>query len=233
MKMFVGFKNDIWEVLAFNGMDLSYGRSTKSWLCRCFCGREVILTSQRITNKYAKSCGCYVFSRVGNKTNHESKIVHGLSGKYADKDKRQLYRNWNTMNQRCYNSNNISYKNYGAVGISICEEWRNPSTFIEWALSNGWKSGMSIDRTNSKGNYDPSNCTIMTKEENSRKVRIDNPLLHRGSNNKGARVNELIVSRIRELLSQDVMSCEIAKMFNIARSTVWAIKANRTWKHVK
>lgn len=68
-----------------------------------------------------------------------------------------------SMFDRCYNPNYPSYKNYGARGISVCEEWDkgNPDgtyNFIKWALENGYKDGLSIDRIDNDGNYEPSNC---------------------------------------------------------------------------
>ena len=75
------------------------------------------------------------------------------------------------MKQRCFNSNDKHYKNYGARGITVCPEWLDreevklkgsPSkgwlTFKKWALENGYKEGLTIDRINVNGNYEPSNC---------------------------------------------------------------------------
>nr|DAH45209.1 MAG TPA: hypothetical protein [Caudoviricetes sp.] len=77
---------------------------------------------------------------------------HGLS-------KHKLYRVFNSMKQRCYNTNNSKYKNYGGRGIAICDEWlRDRKAFFEWAFNNGYKDGLTIDRIDVNGNYEPSNC---------------------------------------------------------------------------
>lgn len=80
--------------------------------------------------------------------------------KYSE-SKLAKVRHW--MLDRCCNPNYPSYKNYGGRGISVCEEWDkgNPDgtyNFIKWALENGYKDGLSIDRINNDGNYEPSNC---------------------------------------------------------------------------
>jgi DNA-directed RNA polymerase subunit RPC12/RpoP len=65
----------------------------------------------------------------------------------------------NNMIQRCTNPKTDFYYLYGGKGISVCYEWTNDrKTFFDWALANGWEEGLSIDRIDSNGNYEPSNC---------------------------------------------------------------------------
>jgi hypothetical protein len=81
------------------------------------------------------------------------------------------------MKQRCYNKNNPKYKNYGARGIRICDEWLNDvSAFIKWSLDNGYDDTLSIDRINVDGDYEPSNCRWATNAEQALN-RTDNRLL--------------------------------------------------------
>lgn len=74
---------------------------------------------------------------------------------------------------RCYRKENSNYKYYGERGISVCEQWRCDShCFEKWALDNGYREGLSIDRINPNGNYEPSNCrwvTIAEQASNTRK----------------------------------------------------------------
>ena len=78
----------------------------------------------------------------------------------------RLYPVWTSMKQRCFNEKNKTYKYYGGRGITVCEEWLNPSKFIDWCINNGWKEGLQIDRINNDGNYDPLNCRFVTRRTN-------------------------------------------------------------------
>lgn len=80
------------------------------------------------------------------------------------------------MKSRCYNPKDISYKNYGAKGISICEEWKSLNNFYDWAMSNGYREGLSIDRIDGNKNYCPENCRWATQYEQSNN-RCNNHLL--------------------------------------------------------
>ena len=76
------------------------------------------------------------------------------------------------MKTRCYNPNFIYYCNYGGRGIIICDEWLNDfKAFYEWAINNGYKEGLTIDRINNDGIYEPSNCRWITRAEQNRNQR--------------------------------------------------------------
>lgn len=79
-----------------------------------------------------------------------------------------LYSQWCAMRRRCYDPDFISYPHYGAAGITVCDEWRTCyETFQTWALAHGWKQGLTIDRIDCKGNYEPANCRWLTRAEQS------------------------------------------------------------------
>ena len=84
----------------------------------------------------------------------------------------RLYKVWQGMKTRCYNPNFIYYCNYGGRGIMICDEWKNDfSKFYELAINNGYKEGLTIDRINNDGNYEPDNCRWITRAEQNRNQR--------------------------------------------------------------
>ena len=73
------------------------------------------------------------------------------------------------MKQRCYNKNHHAYKNYGAKGIKVCNEWQNYDDFILWGFENGYEVGLTIDRINPNEDYKPNNCEWVTRGENTRR----------------------------------------------------------------
>ena len=124
-----------------------------SWLCKCECGNEKYIDGTNLRLGLVQSCGCLVEK-------------HGLS-------EEKLYSVFHNMKDRCYNPKSKPYKNYGARGISICKEWLDIENgfiiFYNWALNNGYKEGLTIDRIENDGNYEPSNCQWITLGENTAK----------------------------------------------------------------
>lgn len=122
------------------------------WNCICECGKLCVRNGENLKSGYVKSCGCI---KKGN-------IKHGLCKKHP------LYRVWCAMKERCVNINNHKYKNYGGRGIKVCDEWKNNfMDFYNWAMNNGYKHGLTIDRINNNGNYEPNNCRWITMYEQS------------------------------------------------------------------
>lgn len=81
----------------------------------------------------------------------------------------KLRKIYSGIKTRCYNAKDKSYKWYGNKGIKMCEEWvLNPSNFECWALDNGYKDGLTIDRINENENYCAENCRWVTMSDNAR-----------------------------------------------------------------
>ena len=85
------------------------------------------------------------------------------------------------MRERCYDKNSKPFKNYGGRGISICDEWKNDfAAFRDWALANGYREDLSIDRIDVNGNYCPENCRWITLEDQQRNKRTVKPITWNG-----------------------------------------------------
>ena len=122
------------------------------WKCKCDCGNVVDVFAGNLTRGHTKSCGCL---RI--ETTIESHTTHNLVN-------HPLYIVWGSMKKRCTNPNCDAYHNYGGRGITICNEWLdNFKAFYDWAISNGYTSGLTLDRIDNDGNYEPSNCRWVDK----------------------------------------------------------------------
>ena len=84
-----------------------------------------------------------------------------------------LYSTWQCMKKRCYYKKDSRYSIYGGKGITVCDEWMDFPTFYDWAISHGWEPGLTIDRIDHNGNYEPSNCRFLTRSDNSRHAAED------------------------------------------------------------
>jgi hypothetical protein len=84
------------------------------------------------------------------------------------------------MKLRCHTTTNKDYERYGGRGITVCEEWKNFSTFYEWAMANGYQDNLTIDRIDNDGNYEPSNCRWTTQKEQQNNRRNNHLITHNG-----------------------------------------------------
>jgi len=133
------------------------------WHCQCDCGNELDVRSGDLVSIHTTSCGCYQRQRTA-----EAHTVHGMT---RGEKIRPIYQTWRAILQRCENPNASNYKNYGFRGIKVCDEWHKLIPFCDWALANGWKKGLQLDRIDNDGNYEPCNCRWATPQENNRNKR--------------------------------------------------------------
>lgn len=151
----VGQKFNMLTVLEF--YDVQNGMSR--WLCQCDCGKILPVYGRHLKSGNTMSCGCY--HKAHNK---EYNYKHGESGT-------RLYNIWGHMKSRCNNPNKKTYRWYGGKGIKVCDQWKDFTNFREWALNNGYKENLTIDRIDSNKNYCPENCQWLTMKENNDKDR--------------------------------------------------------------
>lgn len=127
----------------------------RMWRCVCDCGNESIVQTSNLRSGHIKHC-----QQCGYKELAKKRTTHG-------KRRTKLYTKWCSMRRRCEETVCKSYKDYGAKGIKVCEEWHDPEKFFAWAESHGYKEGLEIDRIDSKGDYCPENCRFVTRLTNA------------------------------------------------------------------
>lgn len=146
------------------------GKMIRRWKCKCDCENITIVRHGDLRNGSTVSCGCYNYEK-------ESAVkTHGYS-------RTKLGNVFEGMKQRCNNPKNKNYEKYGGRGIKICTEWLNdPKKFFDWAIKNGYKEGLSIDRIDVNGNYEPDNCRWADNETQclNQRLRKDNKTGYKG-----------------------------------------------------
>lgn len=130
------------------------GHKCSTWLCKCDCGNEIVVRQSSLKCGYTLSCGCY--ARENKK---KLLTTHG----FGNEDR--LYRIWSGSKNRCLNPKNRDYYKYGGRGITYFEPWaRDFEEFRRWALSNGYKDNLTLDRKDNDKGYSPDNCRWVTYE---------------------------------------------------------------------
>lgn len=138
------------------------------WLCRCNCGNITICISSILNSGNTKSCGCQKLSGI-----ERNRFKHGMVGT-------RVYHAWSSMIQRCANPNNISYKNYGARGITVIQPWLD--SFMNFFNDMGYPptTKHEIERINNDLGYSSDNCKWATRQEQSLNRRTNKFINYQG-----------------------------------------------------
>lgn len=160
----IGFRNGMLEVIAFAGARRTgkQNRICLFWECRCDCGKVLPMVAANLWRN--QSCGC-----VRDAATAERMRTHGRTGS-------RPYIIWQGMKARCYKPDSLSYKYYGARGISVCDRWRTSfSAFLE-DMGNPPSPEHTLDRIDPDADYCPKNCRWATQLQQGRNRR-DNLIL--------------------------------------------------------
>lgn len=140
------------------------------WLCQCDCGNTLHVPTGALRSGNTRSCGCL---KIETTVIRSTKHGHSRPGK-----KTSTYKSWIDMIQRCTNTKNERYGDYGGRGIAICERWHDFRNFL--ADMGEKPSGLTIERRNNNGNYEPDNCYWATYSQQVRNRRNSIILTYKG-----------------------------------------------------
>jgi hypothetical protein len=143
-----------WRVVAFEG-----GKDPR-WLCACTCGTTRSVLGAPLRRGGSTSCGCCAREATSARARHGHRRGDAVS---------RVYRCWQSMIQRSTNPKNKDFHHYGGRGITVCERWHSFQNFL--ADMGEPPPGLTLDRRDNDGNYEPRNCRWATQSEQIRNQR--------------------------------------------------------------
>ena len=203
----VGLKKNRFIVIS-KVKDMLDKKHSIKYKCRCECD-NIFYRSKRDIIKTINGCcpNCKII--------RTDMLKHGLSNTRFDNIR-------HGMIQRCYNKNNLYYKNYGGRGIKVCTEWLNKNngliTFYNWSIKNGYNDNLTLDRIDVNGDYGPSNCRWTTMKEQENNKRTNHFIKYRGCYKTirqwcdyfGIRYSTLFYHYVKRHKSMDEIVCKYA-----------------------
>jgi hypothetical protein len=174
-------------------------RGQYAWECQCDCGEVITVGGSHLRTNHTNSCGCIRIETISKNAR-----THGLS-------KTKTYKLWANMVQRCTNPENNSFKHYGGRGIAVCERWMEFDNFIT-DMGHPTK-GMTLDRRDNNGNYEPANCRWASVKEQQNNKRSNHIVTYNGKQMTLAQVADaagIPYPRLRSRLCVHNLPIEVA-----------------------
>lgn len=189
-------------VLARDGCDAS---GSARWLCECDCGTTKLIAGTSLRHGGTVSCGCYSRESVSKRMR-----IHGATSTAE-------YTTWKEMRSRCRYRGHRAWSLYGGRGIKVCERWRR--SFANFLADMGLRPpGMSIDRIDSNGNYEPGNCRWATK-------------LEQAHNRRGNVLTPISAILLRQIWIRSFgRRVHVARAFGVRLTTAHDVAASRSWR---
>lgn len=217
----VGFRFGRLTVKGLAGSRLrADGARVKRWECICDCGTATIVETGALRSGNTRSCGCLQREQSASRNS-----THGMSrGSKAH----PLYETWKGIKKRCLDPRVSNFRDYGGRGIQVCDRWLNGDgvlTGFECFLADMGErpEGLSIDRINNDGNYEPGNCRWATKREqmtNRRPAKLRRNIIPRGE-----------IAAVRTAYASGAATClDLAKKYGVGSPSMSAILTGKTYK---
>jgi hypothetical protein len=160
-----------WATKRFGKLTILKEIAPDIFFCKCDCGKVIEVWRSVLDARVVRNCGCEVSHALPSASGH-IRTYKSKSGVRKQRTSKE-HNSWASMNNRCYVKTNPAYENYGGRGITVCERWRRGLgprgvTFKNFIADMGPRpSGMTLDRKNPNGHYEPDNCRWATAKVQS------------------------------------------------------------------